>query len=58
MGSVEDMILDVLVDRPEDLSEEFIALFARVNYAHVDSTRPVEAQVIELEERFGVKING
>jgi len=41
-----------LVDENQELSSRFTKLFSNVNFVHVHSERPVEAQVLEIEERL------
>ena len=47
------MILDLLVDEKQDISQQFIELFSKVNFVYVDHKRRVEAQVSEIEEELG-----
>jgi hypothetical protein len=51
--SIKEMILDLLVDENQEISLGFTKLFSKVNLVHVHSERPVEAQVLEIEERLG-----
>ena len=53
MGLQEFMILDLLVDEKQEIQQNFLKLFSKVNFVYVDHKRHVEAQLSEIEEKLG-----
>jgi hypothetical protein len=51
--STKEVILDILVDKNQEISVGFAKLFSKVNLVHVDPECPLEAQVSQIEERLG-----
>ena len=51
MSSVKEMMLDLLVDKNQEISMGFTKLFSKVNFIHVDPEHHLETQVSQIAHR-------